>query len=336
MDKFLNKIITGDCIKVLKKAEKPFADLIFADPPFNIGYKYNEYHDRLEKQKYLDWSTEWIHLCVKKALKSHGSIYIAIGDEYVAELKKRAEDTGLILRNWIIWHYTFGQQTKSKFARSHTHILYFVKNEEKFTFNVDPVRIFSDRQAIYNDKRANPEGKMPDDVWNEYPRLCGTHHERSDFPCQMPESLLARIIRVSSDEDNWVLDPFSGSGTTAVVAIKLNRNFTGIELTKEYAEESRKRINANRTSAIVGEGKPEWSEHMDKELKWLYHENKVPADKLAQNDFLLKLFSEKYILRVGSNGHPLSPTDIKTRLMTLRKSGRLGALRAEQFGIEKI
>ena len=123
---------------------------------------------------------------------------------------------------------------KNKFARSHTHILYFVKDLKNFVFNDSAVRVISDRQKKYRDKRANPEGKMPDDVWDEYPRVCGTFEERTEFPCQMPESLLARIIRVSSNEDDWVLDPFIGSGTTAMVARKHGRKAIGLDLNFEY------------------------------------------------------------------------------------------------------
>ena len=190
-------------------------------------------------------------------LKPHGSFYIAIGDEYAAHIKLILEDElRLTLRNWIIWHYTFGQQTKNKFARSHTHIFYFVKDAKNFVFNDETVRVISDRQKKYSDKRANPAGKMPDDVWNEYPRVCGTFTERTGFPCQMPESLLARIIRVSSNEGDWVLDPFCGSGTTATVAHKLNRMYTSIDISETYVagrEESESRIP--RALPVEGNGR---------------------------------------------------------------------------------
>ena len=119
-------------MEILREVKEPFADLVFADPPFNIGYKYDKYHDSKASEKYLAWTRDWIGECVR-VLKPHGSIYIAIGDEYAAHIKLILEDElGLTLRNWIIWHYTFGQQTKNKFARSHTHILYFVKDAKQF------------------------------------------------------------------------------------------------------------------------------------------------------------------------------------------------------------
>ncbi|UCD00265.1 MAG: site-specific DNA-methyltransferase, partial [Phycisphaerales bacterium] len=306
MKEFLNKVICGDCIEVLDRVREPFADLIFADPPFNIGYKYDKYYDKVKKKNYIAWTRAWMAVC-KNALKPHGSFYVAIGDDYAANVKIIADELGLTMRNWIIWHYTFGQQLKNKFSRSHTHIFYFVKDKNNFTFNDHSARVISDRQKKYQDKRANPEGKMPDDVWDEYPRLCGTFKERIDFPCQMPESLLARVIRVSSDKGNWVLDPFSGSGTTAVVAHKLNRVYTGIDISKNYVQEAERRIRESEGLPIEGESKQKWNEHLEAELKWLYHENKVPTEQLEDDPVLLTLFSEKFNKRVGKTRNPFQP-----------------------------
>ncbi len=328
MQKFLNKIICGDCIEVLGKVRRPFADLIFADPPFNIGYKYDKYNDKQKHDSYVAWTKDWMTIC-KKVLKPHGSFYIAICDEYAADVKIIADELGLFMRNWLIWHYSFGQQMKNKFARSHTHIFYFVKDKINFTFNDDTARIISDRQKRYRDKRANPEGKMPDDVWDEYPRVCGTFEERTDFPCQMPESLLARIIRASSNEGDWVLDPFSGSGTTAVVAAKLNRKYTGIELSSQYAKESQKRIERCKGLAIEGEGKRKWTEQMNQELKWLYHENKVPTEQLRDDPSLLALFTDKFNKRIGEVENAFQPTQVIRHLIQMRKSAKLGPLRGQ-------
>jgi len=328
MKRFRDKIICGDCIRVLDKIIEPFADLIFADPPFNIGYEYDKYKDDIDRDDYVNWTKKWIAAC-KNVLKPAGSFYIAIGDDYAANVKIIADELGLIMRNWIIWHYTFGQQTKNKFARAHTHIFYFVNDNKNFTFHADVARVISDRQKKYRDKRANAAGKMPDDVWDEYPRICGTFRERMNFPCQMPESLLARIIRVSSNEGEWVLDPFSGSGTTAVVAAKLNRQFTGIEISKEYVQRSRERIKAYKNVGIEGETEHKWTEHLEAELKWLYHENKVPTEQLAEDPFLLRLFTEKFNDRVAANQDPFQLKEISQHLIQMRKSAKLGPLRGQ-------
>jgi len=327
MQDFLNKIICGDCIEVLGGLGEPFADLIFADPPFNIGYKYDKYHDEVAGDKYIAWTRGWMAAC-KKVLKSTGSFYIAIGDDYAAHVKIIGEELGLVMRNWIIWHYTFGQQTKNKFARAHTHIFYFVNDGKNFTFNDGVVRIISDRQKIYADSRANPAGKMPDDVWDEYPRLCGSFDERTNFPCQMPESLLARIIRASSNKDDWVLDPFCGSGTTVVAAQKLKRKFTGIEISREYVHGTLERLKQSEGLPVEGEGTRNWSDHLDAELKWLYHENKIPSDRLIEDPYLLSLFTDKFNNRIGEKRSLFQPQDIQKRLVALRKGAKLGPLRA--------
>jgi site-specific DNA-methyltransferase (adenine-specific) len=338
MHEWMNQILCGDCVEILRTAREPFADLVFADPPFNIGYKYDKYHDERASDKYLAWTRDWIGACAG-VLKPHGSFYIAIGDEYAAQIKLIMEDElGLTMRNWIIWHYTFGQQTKNKFARSHTHILYFVKDAKSFTFDDEMVRVISDRQKKYSDKRANPAGKMPDDVWDEYPRVCGTFRERTGFPCQMPESLLARIVRTSSNEDDWVLDPFCGSGTTAVVAHKLNRKFTTIDISEEYVEAARKRVAECEGLPVEGEGLPDWPEHADNELKWLYGENRIPLSQLCKNRILLTLFTKKLNGRLQKTV-PYTARQVHDRLYSLgsalspldKVSGpRMGALIVEE------
>ncbi len=165
-----NQIIQGDSIKVLNNGPEGWVDLVFADPPFNIGYLYHNYDDRKDVDEYVDWSERWM-AAVYRALKPTGSFYLAIGDEFVADLCVRARrKIGFHMRNWIIWHYTFGQQTKKMFAKSHTHILYFSKEKPEpgmtnLTFNADAVRVASARQTTYGDSRANAKGKLPDDTW---------------------------------------------------------------------------------------------------------------------------------------------------------------------------
>jgi len=305
MKKFLNRIICGDCIEVLGKVDEPFADLIFADPPFNIGYKYDKYYDKVKKKNYIAWTKEWMSAC-KKVLKPNGSFYIAIGDDYAANVKIIADELGLIMRNWIIWHYTFGQQTKTKFARAHTHIFYFVNDENNFTFNDYAVRVPSDRQLIYNDRRANPAGKMPDDVWGGYPRVCGTFKERAGWhPCQMPESLLKRIIAASSNPDDCVLDPFSGSGTTAAAACQLGRGYVGVEISEQYVENSNKRLaqlKKQRSNDFLFN-----VTELDEIKRLSIDIRRTPKEIIADKD-LLKLFTNQ--LKVRMNNHKQYSTKV--------------------------
>jgi site-specific DNA-methyltransferase (adenine-specific) len=304
MRKFENNILCGDCIEILSEVKEPFADLIFADPPFNIGYAYDKYHDTVEGEKYVAWTRDWMQACCK-VLKPTGSFYIAIGDDYAAHVRIIGDGLGLTLRNWIIWYYTFGQQTKFKFARAHTHVFYFTRasHPNDFTFNDYAVRVPSDRQLLYNDKRANPRGKMPDDVWSEYSRVCGTFKERQGWhPCQMPELLLARIIAVSSSPGDLVLDPFSGSGTTAAVACQLERTYAGIDISENYVTNAAARIrdleeSAGGQAALFGQMTP----HESLEFKRLFVDVGIPAKEILQSPKLLRIFTEQLAVRMNNN-----------------------------------
>ena len=238
-----NKIVVGDCVKLLSKPQETQPDLIFAGPPFNIGYEYDVYEDHKAYDDYYAWTEKWMSACAG-ALKDNGTMWIAIGDEYAAEIRVIGRKLGLNLRNWVIWHYTFGQAAQTKFARSHAHLFYWTKttDHKAITFNDMDVRVPSARQTTYGDARANPKGKLPDDVWS-YSRVCGTFHERVKWhPCQMPEKVLERIIKVSSNPGDLVMDPFSGSGTTCAVAARLKRKYFGIDLSPDYVKHSTQRI----------------------------------------------------------------------------------------------
>ena len=256
----LDKLYNQDCIAGMSQIEAGSIDLAFADPPFNIGYKYDVYEDRLKAEHYLDWTREWGKALVR-TLKPTGTFWLAIGDDFAAELKLIFQrELGLCCRSWVIWYYTFGVNCKYKFSRSHTHLFHFVKDPKNFTFNVENIRVPSARQLVYGDARAHAKGRLPDDtwilrpqdlpdgfgpdedVWHE-PRVCGTFKDRAGFHgCQMPEPLLGRIITACSNPGEIVLDPFGGSGTTLIVAKKLGRRFIGFELSKNYADRIQARL----------------------------------------------------------------------------------------------
>lgn len=282
-----NQIYNLDCIAGMAQMREETVDLAFADPPFNIGYAYDIYQDRRAAEEYLDWSRQWIQAVIR-VLKPAGTFWLAIGDEYAAELKVLCtRDLGLHCRSWVVWFYTFGVHCKQKFTRSHAHLFHFVKDPAKFTFNSAAIRVPSARQLVYGDKRADPQGRIPDDTWMTQPqlppdtpmfdgfvlrpqdmpdrfpphsdtwyfaRVAGTFNERRGWHgCQMPEQLLGRIIRTSSNEGDLVLDPFGGSGTTLAVAKKLSRDFIGFELSKSYAEQIAARLEGiQRGDSLVG------------------------------------------------------------------------------------
>ena len=326
-----DSIIVGDCIEVLSGLDEPVADLIFADPPFNIGYKYDVYEDRKAYDEYYDWTRQWMTAC-RDALKPTGTFWIAIGDEYAAEVRMIGRALDLTLRNWVIWYYTFGQNTKRKFARSHAHLFYFVKDPKDFTFDDEAIRVFSDRQRQYRDKRANPAGKLPDDTWSEYPRVCGTYQEREGWhPCQMPETVLMRIIRSCSRVGDVVFDPFAGSGTTLASAKRLSRRYLGTELSPNYIEGIQERLE--RTPVIADcpaapHGTP-WPDEHVRELQTLYMEEGVRTDLLCRQPHLLDAFCEHFNQRLAGAGVEgrYGPLAVWDQLETLRKQIKLAKIK---------
>ena len=330
MDDKLGRIHNGDCIAGMNALPEGSVDLAFADPPFNIGYKYDVYDDQMVAEDYLKWSNEWM-TAVYRALKPDGAFWLAIGDDFAAELKLEAQKIGFHSRSWVIWYYTFGVNCKHKFTRSHTHLFYFIKDRENFTFRADDLdnRVPSARMLVYNDKRGNPKGRLPDDTWiippgveetfalrpqdlencfqpNEsdwyFPRVAGTFKERAGFHgCQMPEQLLGRIIRTCSHPNEVVMDPFSGSASTLVVAKKLGRQFVGFELSEDYAKLGSDRLTEVKAGdALVGAAEPmmsapkTWSNNRSKGKKKSNLEDMTVAQRLemALDDSIWTAFQE--------------------------------------------
>lgn len=262
----INAIHQGDCIEQMRELANGSVDMVFADPPFNIGFEYDEYHDDHAEDDYIAWCRDWMSEA-HRVLKPGGAFWLAIGDEFAADLRVEAHrNIGFEPQNWVVWYYTFGQNCTRKFNRSHVHIFHFTKEGDAgHTFNAqDPkVRVPSARALVYGDKRANPTGRLPDDTWIlrpqdlrdqpesfqpmddtwYYSRVAGTFKERQGFHgCQMPEQLLGRIVRISSNEGDLVLDPFSGSGTTLAVAKKLGRDWVGFDLSEDYVKYANERL----------------------------------------------------------------------------------------------
>ena len=250
------KLYQGDSIDWLKSLESKSVDLIFADPPYNI--KKADWDNFENQEQYIEWSLQWIREA-SRILKPTGSLYICGFSEILADLKHPASKHFKGCR-WLIWHYKNKANLGSDWGRSHESMIHFRKSDG-IKLNVDDVRIpygahtlkypshpqaetsaYGKGSAKKRDNwTPNPKGAKPKDVI-EIPTTCNGMGETTPHPTQKPEELLRKFVLASSNEGDLVIDPFSGSGTTIVVAEQLNRRWMGCDLNIEYNDWAFRRI----------------------------------------------------------------------------------------------
>ena len=221
------KLINGKFEEIDFKDQK--FNLAFLDPPDNIKVKYDNYKDNLENIEYTNLLNSWI---TKACHITDGPVFVSFANNWTFFIEQIIHDNRIKLVQRLYWTYTFGQANKKRYTPS-IRPVYWLNNDTIYPENI---KIPSARQIKYNDKRACLGGKLPDAHW-EFSRICGSFKERRSFhPCQHPEALLERIILGHSLEGAKVLDPFVGSGTTAIVCKRLNRDCTGIDCSQYYLD----------------------------------------------------------------------------------------------------
>jgi len=243
------RIVQGDCRAQRGITERP--RLIFADPPYNVGVDYGDgpTADRMTDEAYLQFTSEWLAVCHAR-LADDGTLWVLIGDEYAAEMGCLLREHGFHRRAWVKWYETFGVNCANNFNRCSRHLFYCVKDPGHFVFHPEVVTRPSDRQTKYGDARADPGGKLWDDVW-QISRLVGTAKERiPDFPTQLPLALLRPIVGCSSDPGDLVLDPFCGSGTTGVAAVGAGRRFVGIDRQQRFVDLATLRMKGTSHASV--------------------------------------------------------------------------------------
>lgn len=252
----INKVYTGDCIAILNQRIRPHSvDLIFADPPYNLSgnglkwegnttggdwYMVNERWDKMSAPEYMQFTKKWIGAC-DRALKDGGSMYISCTYHNVAEVMIVLKQLDYKINNLITWQKinAMPNMTRRMFTHSTEFVVWGVKGK-KWIFNYEELK------RINPDKQKDGALKQMRDVW-VLPLVQGKERLRSSnnralHPTQKPEEMLRRIILASSQKGDVVLDPFLGSGTTAVMAKKLGRNWIGIEKDHDYVKAAKKRI----------------------------------------------------------------------------------------------
>jgi site-specific DNA-methyltransferase (adenine-specific) len=250
LDNPSTEVYVGDCREVLRSLPGGCADLIFADPPFNWDVPYGEWDDARPREEYVGFTREWLDACLR-VLGERGSFWVNIPDDTAAEIVVHLKQRGLVMINWCVWHFRFGQHRVGNFIVSKVHALYFARDRDGRVWNPGAVLEPSDRAAIYDDPRTRetrqPGMRVPLDVWygTNWGRIQGNNKERrKNHQNQIPETYLERVIRACSNEGQLVLDPFLGSGTTCTVARALQRKSIGIEYSRRNAESAFQRIQA--------------------------------------------------------------------------------------------
>ena len=248
----------GNCLELLKKVPDGFAKLIVTSPPYNLG---KEYETRLHLEEYLGQQKKIIEECVR-VLDNEGSICWQVGN-YVNNGEIIPLDMvlfpiftalGLHLRNRIVWEFGHGLHASKRFSGRYEVILWFTKSKQ-YTFNLDPVRVpqkYPQKKYFKGPKRGelsgNPLGKNPSDIW-DIPNVKANHIEKTIHPCQFPVELIERLVLSMTNENDWVLDPFMGVGSTAIAALIHNRKAIGADIISEYIEIAEDRVQ----KAIKGE-----------------------------------------------------------------------------------
>jgi adenine-specific DNA-methyltransferase len=236
----LSTIYHSDCFDALQEIKDGSVDLIFADPPYNIGKTFGTFKDSWRSDRdYADWCYLWLDLCIDK-LSQNGSIYVMTSTQAMPYLDLWLRDRLTILSR-IVWHYdSSGVQAKKYYGSLYEPILHCVKNPKSYTFNSREIEVEAKTGAVrqlIDYRKANPEPykttKVPGNTWY-FPRVRYRMPEYEDHPSQKPEALLERIIKASSNTGDLVLDPFSGTFSTCAVSQKLNRKSIGIEMQELY------------------------------------------------------------------------------------------------------
>ncbi len=241
-----SNIYCMDCLEGLRRLPYNSVDLVFADPPYNIGVDYGNGNPTLDRhEKYWDWCLEWFTL-VLRVLKLGGAFYAMHYPEYCAEWLPRLQALRFTFQRWITWHYpTNVGQSPDNWTRSQRAILFVTKGGKPRTFNgladPQPYRNPTDKR-IQENLKSRP-GVVPYDVW-EYNLVKNVSKEKQKNgpPNQLPEALLRRIILTSSNEDDLVVDLFSGNGTTSYVANHLKRKYIAFDINPDYVMVAQARI----------------------------------------------------------------------------------------------
>lgn len=297
LEAILNKTVLGDTIEVLKKLPDSIFDLIIIDPPYNLdkdfhGFKFKASDDRAYVEYLETWFTD-----VVRTMKPNASLYLC-GDWKNSATLYEVMNRHLTVLNRITWQREKGRGAKTNWKNAMEDIWFGVKNKSDYYFDVDSVKMKRKVIAPYKEngkpkdweetEKGNFRLTHPSNFWDDISIPYWSMPENTDHPTQKPEKLVAKLILASSKENDVVFDPFLGSGTTSVVAKKLNRNYVGIEFNKDYAIWAEKRLMlAENDKSIQG-----YSDGVFWERNTLAAQKKQSKKKATTNNGSRNLFEQ--------------------------------------------
>jgi len=254
-------LAVGDSLHFLKVLPSRTAQLVLTSPPYNVG---KEYEEGKTLEEYLDYQKQVIRECVRITRKG-GSICWQVGNHVrssgdivpldIAFYQLFAEHSDLRLRNRIVWHFGHGVHCETRFSPRYETILWYTKGD-KYTFNLDTIRVpqkypgkLAYHGANHGRPSSNPKGKNPGDVWL-IPNVKGSHVEKTSHPCQFPIALAENLILALTNRGQLLIDPFLGSGTTAVAALKNGRRAAGVDKEIKYIQIVRNRVKSLESGTL--------------------------------------------------------------------------------------
>jgi len=264
-----NDVYLGDCVSFLNRVSEIYPegvfDLAFADPPYNLSKAYDRYNDEVADREYIEWCDAWL-FGMYKTLKPGGAIFVLNLPKWAIYHSKLIGQF-MDFRHWIVWDAL--SEPRGKLMPAHYALLYYTKPGATPKFRYSPIECkpiegsvlppdapyYCLRQkCIQNRKSLGQDDKVQlSDIWSDIHRI-KHKRDRDAHPCQLPDSLMERIIMLTTDPGDFVFDPFGGAGTTAIAAYKLHRRFTVVDIDKKYVDITKNKIGEmEKNRDLLGE-----------------------------------------------------------------------------------
>ncbi len=253
LDSVLNTVVNGDCIEMMQSLPNGSAQLVFADPPFNLDKKYRSYKDNLPFDKYMEWTEKWITAALD-VLRDDGTLLLYNIPKLLTHTTPILNDKAEF-RHWIAWN-SGGKPLGKTLQPAHYGILFYTKTRDSKFYDVRaPHKACRKCHTFVKDYGGkehlrHPFGYQISDVWDDIHRVRHSSKRIDQHPCQLPVHLIERLILMTTDPADLVIDPFCGGGSGAVAAKQMGRNYIGAEIDTYYQQASQEKMGAASPTMI--------------------------------------------------------------------------------------